>query len=255
MVPQMDHPVSLSGKAALVTGGNRGIGLAAVKALVEAGATVRFTARSAAGIAAAEAELKPIVAKGHLADMIDRPAMSRVLEQGFDILVNNAGVIGPIGRMLDISPDDWARNIDTNLTAVFHATQTALRHMLAKGSGTIINLSSGAAHRPLEGWSAYCCGKAGLAMLTRAVHEEYGPHSIRVFGFAPGVVDTDMQGTIRASGINPVSKIPRENLAPASESAKAIAWLCTPAADALAGHELDIRDPDLRVAAGLPPLA
>ncbi len=92
-------------------------------------------------------------------------------------------------------------------------------------------------------------------MLTRSVHMEYGGQGIRVFGFAPGVVDTDMQGAIRASGINPVSKLPRESLAPAAEPARAVAWLCTPAADVLAGQELDIRAPDLRAAAGLPPLA
>ena len=72
---------------------------------------------------------------------------------------------------------------------------------------------------------------------------------------AADVVDTDMQVAIRASGINPVSKIPRESLAPAQEPARAIAWLCTPAADPLAGQELDVRAPDLRAAAGLPPLA
>lgn len=242
---------SLSGKTALVTGGNRGIGLAVVKALAEAGATVHFTARSAANIAAAQRELGPIVATGHHANMTDRTAMTTVLEYGFDILINNAGVIGPIGRMLDVSPEDWAMNIETNLIAAFHATQTAMAHMVARGGGTIVNLSSGAAHRPMEGWSAYCCGKAGLAMLTRAIHEEYAPQGIRVFGFAPGVVDTDMQGSIRTSGINPVSKIPRENLAPTHEPAKAIAWLCTPAADTLAGQEIDVRNPDLRAQVGL----
>ena len=241
----------LSGKTALVTGGNRGIGLAVVKALAGAGATVHFTARSAANIAAAQRDLGDIPATGHHADMTDPVAMTTVLDHGFDILVNNAGIIGPIGRILDVSPEDWGRNIQTNLIAAFHATQTALRHMVARGGGTIVNLSSGAAHRPQEGWSAYCAGKAGLAMLARSVHLEYGDQGIRVFGFAPGVVDTDMQGSIRASGINPVSKIPRENLAPAEEPARAIAWLCTPAADALVGQELDVRNPDLRKSVGL----
>ena len=243
--------MTLSGKTALVTGGNRGIGLEVVRALARAGATVHFTARSGANIASANADLGAVKATGHLANMTDRPAMTALLDHGFDILINNAGVIGPIGRMLDISADDWATNINTNLIAAFHATQTAMRHMVAAGGGTIVNLSSGAAHRPMEGWSAYCCGKAGLAMLTRAIHEEYAPQGIRVFGFAPGVVDTDMQGSIRASGINPVSKIPRENLAPAEEPARAIAWLCTSAADALTGQELDVRNPDLRKSVGL----
>ena len=246
--------MKLTGQTALVTGGNRGIGLATVRALAEAGADVHFTARSAANIAAAQRELGPVRATGHHANMTDRIAMATVLEQGFDILVNNAAVIAPIGRILDVSTEDWATNIDINLASVFHAIQLALRQMVAKGGGTIVNISSGAAHRPQEGWSAYCAGKAGLAMLTRSVHLEYGAQGIRIFGFAPGVVDTDMQGAIRASGINPVSKIPRGDLAPAHEPARAIAWLCTPAADALAGQELDVRNPELRAMAGLPAL-
>lgn len=245
----------LDGKTALVTGGNRGIGLATVRALAKAGATVHFTARSAANIAAAQRELGPTRATGHHVNMTDRLAMTTLMEQPFDILINNAAVIAPIGRVLDVSVEDWASSIDINLTSAFHAIQLAIRQMVAKGGGTIVNISSGAAHRPQEGWSAYCAGKAGLAMLTRSVHMEYGDQGIRIFGFAPGVVDTDMQGAIRASGINPVSKLPRESLAPAQEPATVIAWLCTPAADALAGQELDIRAPDLRAAAGLPPLA
>lgn len=245
----------LSGKIALVTGGNRGIGLATVRALARAGAEVHFTARSATNITAALQDLGDTRAAGHLVHMTDRTAMTPLFSQPFDILINNAGIIGPIGRILDVQVREWAQNIDTNLVSAFHATQLALAHMVARGAGSIINVSSGAAHRPQEGWSAYCAGKAGLAMLTRSVHLEYGDQGIRVFGFAPGVVDTDMQGTIRASGINPVSKLPRHTLAPADEPAKAIAWLCTPRADALAGTELDVRDPDLRAAVGLPPLA
>lgn len=241
-------------RVVLVTGGNRGIGLATVRVLAEAGATVHFTARSAANLAAAQRDLGDVRATGHHANMTDRIAMATVLEHGFDILINNAAVIGPIGRILDISAEAWAQNIDINLTSAFHATQLALSRMVANGGGTIVNISSGAAHRPQEGWSAYCAGKAGLAMLTRSVHMEYGDHGIRIFGFAPGVVDTDMQGAIRASGINPVSRLPRESLAPAHEPARLIAWLCTPAADTLTGQELDVRTPDLRAAAGLPPL-
>ena len=247
--------MTLSGKTALVTGGNRGIGLATVRALAEAGATVHFTARSAANIAAAQRDLADVAATGHLANMTDRDAMATLVDQGFDILVNNAATIAPIGRILDISAEDWAQSIDINLTSAFHTTQRALGHMVAKGGGTIVNISSGAAHRPQEGWSAYCAGKAGLAMLTRSLHMEYGAQGIRVFGFAPGVVDTDMQGAIRASGINPVSKIPRADLAPADQPARAVAWLCTSAADPLAGQELDVRNPDLRASVGLPPLA
>ncbi len=247
--------MTLHGKTALVTGGNRGIGLATVHTLAAAGATVHFTARASANIAAAQRALGDTRAIGHLVDMTDRIAMTTLFDQPFDIVINNAATIAPIGRILDVSVEDWALNIQTNLTAAFHATQLALSHMVANGGGTIVNVSSGAAHRPQEGWSAYCAGKAGLAMLTRSIHIEYAAQGIRVFGFAPGVVDTDMQVAIRASGINPVSQIPRATLAPVDHPARAIAWLCTANANTLAGQELDIRTPDLRASAGLPPLA
>ena len=244
------RPLDLSGKTALVTGGNRGIGLAVVRELARAGARVTFTARSQAKADAALKELDG-AAEARVCDVTDRAGMAALLEPGLDILVNNAGVIGPIGRMTEVDPAEWARNIETNLTAAFAATQSALRGMVARGGGTIVNLSSGAARNAMEGWSAYCSGKAGLAMLTQCVAKEYGTQGIRAFGFAPGVVDTEMQVAIRASGINPVSQIPRANLAPPEEPAWAIAWLCTPEADPLAGQEVDIRHECFRRAAGL----
>ncbi len=244
-------PLDLSGRSAFVTGGNRGIGLAAVRALLRAGAAVTFGARSAE--AAREGEAAG--ARPAILDVTDRARLAAALAPGFDILVNNAGVIGPIGRIGDLAIEDWARSIETNLVAAFHAIRLVLPGMVARGGGTVVNLSSGAAHRPTEGWSAYCAGKAGLAMVTRMVAHEYGESGIRAFGFAPGVVDTDMQGAIRASGINPISKLPRGSLAPPEEPGHAIAFLCTPAADRFAGGEIDIRDPAFRAAAGLRALA
>jgi NAD(P)-dependent dehydrogenase (short-subunit alcohol dehydrogenase family) len=237
--------INLAGKRVLVTGGSRGIGLAAVQHLARAGADVTYTARTAAGAQAAGD-----VARGIVADVTDRAAMTDVMAQGFDVVVNNAGIITPIGRIDTVAIEDWAQNISVNLVAAFHVIQLSIKGM-PKG-GTIINLSSGAARGPMEGWSAYCAGKAGLAMVTRSVHKEFGDHGIRIFGFAPGVVDTDMQGLIRASGINPVSKIPRENLAAPDDAAHGIAWLCTAAADVFAGQEVDVRNADFRQAAGLP---
>ena len=243
------RPLDLSGRTALVTGGNRGIGLAAVRQLALAGARVTFTARSADKVSDALLQLEGLDARGIVHDV----ASLQPLDPGthYDILVNNAGVIGPIGRINEVSARDWATNIQTNLVGAFHAVQLVLPLMLGRGGGTIVNLSSGAAHKPMEGWSAYCAGKAGLAMVTRSLHLEYAGQGIRTFGFAPGVVDTDMQGTIRASGINPVSQLPRESLMPPDQPAWGIAWLCTPEADPLAGQELDIRTDPFRSTAGL----
>jgi NAD(P)-dependent dehydrogenase (short-subunit alcohol dehydrogenase family) len=244
--------VNLAGKTAVVTGGNRGIGLAIVRRLAEAGARVRFTARDAARAEAAMAELAGLDgASPVVCDVTDRRAMAELLAEPVDILINNAGVIGPIGRIADVDAQDWARNIGTNLVAAFHATQLALRGMQHLGGGTIVHLSSGAAFRPQEGWSAYCAGKAGLAMLTRSVHLEYGGAGIRVFGLAPGVVDTGMQGEIRASGINPVSQIPRAALASTDEASYCAIWLCTAEAAPFIGQEVDVRSDVFRRAAGL----
>ena len=241
----------LQGQTALVTGGAGGIGQATIAALIGLGASVTFTARNAAS---ATEIAKKTGATARICDITDRAALADLMSVGFDIVINNAAQVTPIGRITEIGTEDFANALDTNLTAQFDAIRLALPAMLAKGRGTIVNISSGAAHRPQEGWSAYCASKAGLAMLTRSVHMEYGDQGIRCFGIAPGVVDTGMQGQIHASGINPVSKIPRENLAPPSEPGRAIAWLCTKAADPLIGQELDIRTPEIRTAIGLPPL-
>jgi NAD(P)-dependent dehydrogenase (short-subunit alcohol dehydrogenase family) len=244
-------PLDLTGRRALVTGGNRGIGAATVLALARAGATVTYTARSAASLA--EGPAGPGIT-GVVADATDRAATVALLAQGFDIVVNNAGIITPIGRLDCVAIDDWEQNIQINLISAFHVTQQAIVHRPASGV-TVVHLSSGAARNAMEGWSAYCAGKAGLAMLTQSVHLEFADHGVRVFGFAPGVVDTGMQGSIRASGINPVSRIPRENLAPAEVPAYGIAWLATAEADPFAGKEVDVRTPEFRAASGLEPSA
>jgi NAD(P)-dependent dehydrogenase (short-subunit alcohol dehydrogenase family) len=88
-------------------------------------------------------------------------------------------------------------------------------------------------------------------MLTQAIALEYADTGVRVFGLAPGVVDTNMQATIRASGINPISQIRQIDLAPVGHPAAAILYLCTAAADDLVGRELALSDPDFRRRVGL----
>jgi NAD(P)-dependent dehydrogenase (short-subunit alcohol dehydrogenase family) len=245
---------ALQGRRALVTGGSRGIGLAIVEALAVQGADVVFTARAAGGVAGAMAALPSgSSVRGVVCDVTDRAGMAGLLAEPVDILVNNAGVIRPIGRLAEIDMGDWAENLRVNVVAAVSAIQLALPGLVAR-RGTVINLSSGAAQKPMEGWSAYCAGKAALAMVTRCLHLEYGGKGLRAFGFAPGLIDTDMQGEIRQSGINPVSALPRAALRPAAEPGRAIAWLCTPDADEFVGQELDIRTPDIRSRSGLEPL-
>jgi 3-oxoacyl-[acyl-carrier protein] reductase len=249
----------LAGKVAIVTGASRGIGAATALALGEAGASVILAARDAARN---EASAERIAASGGRAtamacDVSNYQACQLLVQQTTqrfgppDVLVNNAGIIEPIGVVGDTDPAEWARSIQINLIGAYYAIRAVLPAMLARGRGAIINVSSGAALRPQEGWSAYCTSKAGLAMLSRSIDIEHRAAGIRVFGFQPGTTDTDMQVIIRASGINPISRIPREQLTPVTHPARAIVYLCTPDADDLAGREFSLRDDDFRHRIGL----
>jgi NAD(P)-dependent dehydrogenase (short-subunit alcohol dehydrogenase family) len=245
---------SLTGKVVIVTGASRGIGAAASIALAKAGATVMLVARD--GRLAADVAQGIISAGGRAGsascDVSDYTAVEAVVSETegrfgrIDALINNAGVIEPIATVADSNPADWARNVQINLVGAYNPIRAVLPRMIKGGSGTIVNVSSGAAIRPLEGWSAYCSAKAGLAMLTQAVMLENTATGIRVFGFQPGTTDTDMQVTIRASGVNVVSKIPRAQLTPVAHPAAAIVYLCTPAADDLNGREFSLRDESFR---------
>ncbi len=245
---------SLTGQVIIVTGASKGIGAAAAVALGKEGATVMLAARN--GKLAADVA-QTIVAAGGIAsaracDVSNYAEVQALVAETIgrfgklDVLVNNAGVIEPIASVAESDPVAWVRNIDINLNGAYYAIRAVLPGMIAAGGGTIVNVSSGAAIRPLEGWSAYCTGKAGLHMLTRAVALENADKGIRIFGFQPGTTDTDMQVQIRASGINMVSKIPRENLTPVAHPAAAIVYLCTPAADDLNGQEFSLRDEPFR---------
>jgi NAD(P)-dependent dehydrogenase (short-subunit alcohol dehydrogenase family) len=249
----------LAGKVAIVTGASRGIGAAAALALGEAGASVVLAARTTAQ---AEANARQINAAGGKAaaiacDVSDYAACQRLVQETTerfgppDVLVNNAGVIEPISMVGEADPAEWARSIEINLIGAYYTIRAVLPGMIERGHGDIINVSSGAAHRPLEGWSAYCAGKAGLAMLTRSIDLEHRPAGIRVFGFQPGTTDTDMQVTIRASGVNMVSRIPREQLTPVAHPARAIVYLCSEEADDLAGKEFALGNDDFRRRIGL----
>jgi len=252
----------LKDKVIIVTGASRGIGAAAALELAASGARLVLAARNAS---ACSDVLEEIGNNGGEAfavscDVSDYAAVEKMISETkerfgkVDVLINNAGIVDPVGLIEDTDPDAWARNIQVNLVGVYNGIRAVIKGFYDQGHGTIINISSGAAHNPLEGWSAYCSGKAGVFMMTRATAHEAGEKGVRVYGFAPGVVDTDMQVTIRASGINRVSQMPRENLSKAHEPAKALAFLCSEDAADLAGQELDIRNEELRSRVGLPAL-
>jgi NAD(P)-dependent dehydrogenase (short-subunit alcohol dehydrogenase family) len=246
----------MQGKIVAITGASRGIGAASARVFADAGARVVLLARSGDEIAALANE----IGRGALAIACDvgdadsvKAAMAQIVAEcgGLDVLIGNAGVIDPIARISDARVEDWGRAIDINLKGVFYGMQAAIPVMRARGGGTIITVSSGAAHNPLEGWSAYCAGKAGAAMLTRAAHLEESGNGLRIMGMSPGTVATEMQVKIKASGINPVSQLDPAVHIPAEWPARLMLWMCGAGGDDWLGQEVSMRDEGVRRAVGL----
>lgn len=246
----------MTGKTVLITGASRGIGEATARAFAAAGANVALVSRSGDAIAQLAGEIGPqalaipcdVSRYWEMAAAVD--ACARTFG-GLDVLIGNAGVIDPIAHLWSADPDTWGAAVDVNLKGVFHGMRAALPLMTERGGGTIITVSSGAAHNPVEAWSQYCAAKAGAAMLTRCLHLEAHGRGIRAMGLSPGTVATQMQREIKASGINPVSQLDWSAHIPPDWPARALVWMCTPDADEFLGGDISLRDEAIRRRVGL----
>ena len=249
----------LKGQVALVTGASRGIGEAGARSLAKYGAKVVLAARSGGDIERIAAEIRDSggQASAVTCDVADYADVAKAVQHcidtfgGIDILVNNAGVIEPISRIETSDPDAWGNVIDINVKGVYHGIRAVAPHMLEKGAGTIVNISSGAAVGALEGWSQYCSSKAAALSLTRCADKEFGDKGLRVVGLSPGTVATQMQVDIKASGINPVSQLDPAVHIPTEWVGEAICWLATDAGDAYRGVDCSLRDEDVRKSVGV----
>ena len=192
---------SLSGRRALVTGGNRGLGLAFARALGQAGADVAILARDPDANAAAVAALAAdgVQAYGVAADLTVgaelEPALASVIGQlgGLDILVNNAGTVVH-KPALELSDEEWAAVFDLNVRAVWSVSVAAARQMLDRGGGSIINIGSMSGlivNRP-QYQASYNASKAAVHHLTRSLAAEWAAYGIRVNAVAPGYVKTEL---------------------------------------------------------------
>jgi NAD(P)-dependent dehydrogenase (short-subunit alcohol dehydrogenase family) len=247
------------GPVVIVTGAGKGLGKAVASAIVKDGGRVVLVVRSrsaAASLAEEYGASAVTLTRDVTAPDAAEAAMAAGLKRWGRVngLVNNAGVIDPIARLDAGDPARWELTIATNLIAPYRFARAFLNLGSKDRKRRIVNISSGAAHKPLEGWSAYCASKAALAMLTNSVQLEYAGDGILAFGLIPGLVDTAMQATVRASGVNEVSRLPKTVLRPAAEPARAVAYLLSGEADDLAGGEVEIRDAGFRARAGLPVL-
>jgi len=246
----------VSGKTVMITGASRGIGESAAREFAAAGANVVLTARGAAAIEAIAADIGD-AALAVTCDVADYAQVEAAVNAavkafgGVDILINNAGVVEPISHIDQSVPADWGQVIDINLKGVYHGMRAVMPLMEKAGGGSILTISSGAAHGPVEAWSHYCASKAAANMLTRCVHKEAGEKGIRAIGLSPGTVATQMQREIKASGINPVSKLEWSDHIPPEWPAKCLLWMCSSEADDWLGDEISLRDEDIRRKVGL----
>jgi NAD(P)-dependent dehydrogenase (short-subunit alcohol dehydrogenase family) len=195
---------SIQGKAAIVTGGSRGIGLAIAAGLLAEGVNVAITGTNPEHLRAAEAALLPKAVSGaklltFTADVRDHLAVDSAVEEtvrrfgGLDILVNNAGV-GWFGTVESESHDEWRRVIDTNLTGIFNCCHAAIPHMRRRGEAYIINISSLASKNVVAGGAGYCASKAGVNAFSEVLLQEVRQDGIRVSYVCPGSVNTDFTG-------------------------------------------------------------
>lgn len=248
--------MNMTGKVVVITGASRGIGEAAAREFHAQGAKVALLARSTAAISAIADEL----GDGAIAISCDVSSFESLVSAveavkadfgPIDVFVGNAGMIEPMMPLAETDPVAWGQTIDVNLKGVYYGMRAVLPDMVARGQGTIITISSGAAHGPVEPWSAYCASKAGAFMLTRQGHLEYGDHGIRVLGLSPGTVATQMQRDIKTSGLGPVAQLDWSDHIPPEWPAKALVWMCGADADDYLGYDVSLRDPSIRQAVGV----
>ncbi len=238
----------LEGRTALVTGGNRGLGLAFVTALAEAGARVAFVARDEARNASATQQL---AAAGHdvlavAGDLTVDTDLERAVQTtvqalgGIDVLVNNAGTCVHAPSW-DVRDEEWDAVFDLNVRALWRCSRAVGRHMAAAGGGAVVNVGSMSGiivNRP-QWQPAYNASKAAVHHLTKSLAAEWAPQGIRVNAVAPGYVKTDMAPVDRPELQRYwVQDAPQQRYAGPEEIAPSVVFLASDAAAFMTGSVL-----------------
>lgn len=241
--------VDLTGKVALVTGASRGIGRAIALALGEAGAAVVVNYREKQAQAeetAAEVERKGTKAVTWRANVADEDQVRAMVEgvharfNRLDILVNNAGVIRDL-LLLQMERRDWTEVLETNLFGAYHCCRAALKGMVLRKWGRIINLSSFSAFHGGRGQSNYAASKGAINAFTRSLAMEVGPKGITVNAIAPGLIATDMSRGVLALSDDVVrERIALRRVGEAAEVAPLAVFLASDAAAYITGQVIHV---------------
>jgi 2-dehydro-3-deoxy-D-gluconate 5-dehydrogenase len=241
----------LSGRVAVVTGGNRGIGRAIALGLARAGASVAVLARNEEKNQRVLAELQGIgrPALASRLDVTDRAALAPAVAHaerslgGIDILVNNAGVAAPSGGVLKETAEVWDNTIETHLSACFLLSQLAAKSMVGrKSGGKIINLASMYSIFGSRLVPSYSAAKGAIVQLTKSLAIELAAHNIQVNAIAPGWIDTDMTAGVRNSPMNDaiLSRTPAGRWGKSEELIGAAVFLASRGADFVTGVTLPV---------------
>ncbi len=242
------QPFDLSGRVAVVTGANAGIGQGLALALAAAGADIAAVGRSPADATVAQVQALGRRALFVQADLSSIAPVQRIVDEtlaglgGLDILVNNAGIIRRADS-LDFSEADWDAVIDTNLKSVFFLAQAAARHMRAAGGGKIINIASMLSFQGGIRVPSYTASKSGVAGLTKILANEWAPHGINVNAIAPGYIATANTEALRADArrnADILARIPAGRWGEPSDLGGAAVFLASRAADYVQGHVLAV---------------
>lgn len=249
MTGQMgSNPFDLTGKVAVVTGANTGIGQGIALALAAAGADIACVGRTPAADTVARVRDLGRGAEIVSADLSTIEPVARVVAETvdrlgrFDILVNNAGIIRRADAV-DFTEADWDAVVDTNLKSVFFLCQAAGRHMIAQGGGKIINIASMLTFQGGIRVPSYTASKSGIGGLTKLLANEWAGKGVNVNAIAPGYIATNNTAALQADEARNRSimeRIPAGRWGDPQDLGGAAVFLASRAADYVQGHILAV---------------
>jgi 2-dehydro-3-deoxy-D-gluconate 5-dehydrogenase len=243
----------LSGRVAVVTGGNGGIGRGIALGLAEAGAAVAVLGRNDEKNQSVLSELKAIGVRSMalVVDVTNRaglePAINKVEKElgSVSILVNNAGTVSLSGGVMNEKPEDWDRVIETQLNSVFLLSRLAARSMIRQKSGKIINIASMLSFFGSGLIPSYSAAKGAIVQLTKSMAIEFAPNNIQVNAIAPGWIETDMTAPVRTAAMKAMNdeilaRTPAGRWGQPKEVAGAAVYLASGASDFVTGETIRV---------------
>ncbi|MHA3841209.1 2-dehydro-3-deoxy-D-gluconate 5-dehydrogenase KduD [Sphingomonas aestuarii] len=244
----MENPFDLSGRVAVVTGANTGIGQGIALALAQAGADVALVGRTAASETAGKVRGIGRRAEIVSADLSTIEPVDRVVDETvdklgrIDILVNNAGIIRRADAV-EFTEEDWDAVVDTNLKSVFFLCQSAAKRMIPQGGGKIINIASMLTFQGGIRVPSYTASKSGIGGLTKLLANEWAARGISVNAIAPGYIATNNTAALQADEMRNrqiMERIPAARWGDPGDLGGAAVFLASSASDYVQGHILAV---------------